>query len=109
MRKKHSKKEPVFSAIKSKRGMIREALRDLNREILIIRKQKIDLNNQIRGADKNLDNFIAIEKSLQKKIAELGNKEASLKERKKKIFQNEERLMDRLSKIQKIKSELDEI
>ena len=47
--------------------------------------------------------------SLNKALIALLEKEASLKEKKKRISQKEDNLVDRLSKIEKVKSELDDL
>ena len=94
---------------RAKRGMLKEALADLSNEISNINKNKKMLNDQIKNADKSLESFRKFETKLQQKIANLLEREALLKERKKKISLDEERLTDKLSKIQRIKSELDEI
>ncbi|MEK6897748.1 MAG: hypothetical protein AABX28_00135 [Nanoarchaeota archaeon] len=92
-----------------KKSLIKEALGDINSEILNINKEKKNLNDQIQNADKNLENFRNFEKRLQQKIAALLEREAILKENKKAISLKEDRLADKLSKIQKIKSELGEV
>ncbi|MFH1325239.1 MAG: hypothetical protein ABIH49_00515 [archaeon] len=107
--KKKSVKKRVAKTKKGKKGMIREALLDLNREIANINKEKKRLGDQIKNSDKSLRNFMAFEKELQKRIAALLEREAALKEKKKNIGMREERLSDKLSKVQKIKSELDDI
>lgn len=92
-----------------KKSLIKEALGDINREILNISKEKKSLNDQIQNADKNLENFRNFEKRLQQKIAALLEREAILKEKKKAISLKEEKLADKLSKIERIKLELGEV
>jgi len=95
--------------INSKKGIIKEALGDLNREISNISKEKNKLKAQIKNADKNLQGFIGSEKELQYKIAQLIEKEASLKEERREMALREDVLSEKLSKIRRVKAELDSL
>ena len=97
------------SVKKAKRGMLKEAVSDLNKEISSIGKEKKLLNAQINNADRDLKNFKSFQAKLQKKIELLAKREDTLKEKRKQISDNEKRLSNKLSKIQKIKSELSEV
>jgi chromosome segregation ATPase len=106
-RKKEMKK--VSKPKNVQKNMIKEALADINREILNISLEKKKLNKQIKGVDTDLDKSIGFEKNLQQEIAKLVEKEASLKEKKKRVFQEGDKLVDRLSKIEKVKFELNDL
>ena len=101
------KKKAAESA--SKKGLLKEAIEDINREINNINKEKKQLNDQIKDADKNLENYRQFEKELQQRIAKLLEREAFLKDKKKRVAVDEDRLSDRLSKVRKIRSELDDV
>lgn len=107
-KKKVAKRKPSTSK-KRERGMIQEALADLSNEISRINSEKRRLNDQIVNADKNLKNSMEIERKLQQRIAQLAESEALLKQKKREISLKEEALADKLSRIRKIKVELDEI
>ena len=108
MRKKGAKKN-VSQQRSSPKSMIKEALADINKEILNINREKRNLNKQIKGVDTDLGTSRKFERDLQQKIAKLLEKEAFLKEKKKGISQKEENLGDKLSKIEKIKFELNDL
>ena len=101
------KKKAVES--QNKKGLLKEAIEDINREINNINKEKKQLNDQIKDADKNLENYRQFEKELQQRIAKLLEREAFLKDKKKRVAIDEDRLSDRLSKVRKIRSELDDV
>ena len=110
---KHAKKgkvsKKIFKKIARDKSMIREALTDLSKEISNINKQKRKLNDQMKSGDKTLDTYREFEKQLQQRIAKLMEREAFLREKRKKISLKEEILTDKLSKVEKIKSELNQI
>jgi len=97
------------SSPEMQKGILKEAMADINKEIARINIQKRKLNQQILDADSGLELSRRAERRLQERIAELLEKEASLKEKKKKVTQSEETLSDKLLKIQKIKSELSDV
>ena len=82
---KSLKKTKKISNKKVDDNILKEALSDINKEISILNKGKKELNKQIRNLDINMDNSRQIEKKLQEKIARLIEKEATLKEKSKKI------------------------
>ena len=109
---KHSKtksSKKISKKIARDKGMIREALTDLSKEISNINKQKRKLNDQTKSGDKTLETYREFEKQLQQKIAKLTEREAFLRDKRKKISLKEEILTEKLSKVEKIKSELNEI
>ena len=89
------KKKRTGKNKEKKTGMLNEALNDLNREIADLNRQKEEFKR----------NKIA----LRKKIINLIKKEATLKGERKKIDQKKEDILNRLSKIKKIRFELSEI
>ncbi len=100
---KISKQKPV------KKSMIKEALADIDKEILNINLEKKNIDKQIKGVDTDLDTSREFEKNLQQKIANLLGEEASLKEKRKRISQGGDKLADKLSKIEKVKFELNDL
>ncbi len=108
-KKRKSKMKVDEMSPKMNQGMLKEAIDDINREIARINLQKRKLNQQISDADSGLELSRRAEKRLQDKIADLLEKEASLKEKKKRITVDEESLSDKLLKIQKIRSELNDV
>ncbi|MFA4952832.1 MAG: hypothetical protein WC584_01265 [Candidatus Pacearchaeota archaeon] len=103
------RKQKISSLKMGTGGMLREALVDINREILELNRQKKAIGFEIRNIDKSLSNSRETEKSLQQKIAKLIEREASFKSIKEQIVQKQEKLTDKLSKVQKIKFELGEV
>ena len=104
-----TKKSGSKKSSTSKQNMVSEALGDLEREIKTLNSEKKKLADHINKIDLNLESSREKERELQEKIARLAEKEANLKQKKKKISSDTEELADRLSKIEKIKSELGDI
>ena len=109
MKKKRMKVKKKNKSVSEKKGMIKEAISDIDREIVNINKQKTRLNQQIKSSDKTLMDYRQFEENLQKRIAKLIQREASLRDKKKGVIAKEEKLSERLSKVKKIKSELDDV
>ncbi len=88
-KKKTSKRKRGNIPKSFKKGMLKEAIDDINREISNVNLQKKKLNQQIENMDTDLESSRRAERKLQEKIAELMEKEAFLKEKKKKISAKE--------------------
>lgn len=89
--------------------LVPEAIKDLNKEIIRIRKERTSLNLNLRNIDSSLENARDIEKKLEEKIAELEAKEAKLKDKAKRLKQKADSLGERLSKVRVIKEQLGEV
>ena len=107
--KKSTIKKKKETNTEKKKNILGDAIADINREIANIAVQKKKLNEQIGNADKGLELSRAAERKLQQKIARLLEQEASLREKKKEISMEEEKLSEKMSKIQKVKFELTEL
>jgi prefoldin subunit 5 len=92
-----------------KKNDLREAIEDVDKEIAGINKERKKLNEEGGKTDKSLEDYRQFERRLQQKIAKLLEREAALKEKRKGISVEEEKLSERLSKIRRVKTELDEI
>ena len=95
--------------VNPKRSLLQEAILDIDRELSRLSKEKGSLKRQISGIDMSVETARSLEKKLQERIAKLLEKEAALTEKKKKTQTKTDRLSDKLSKIQKIKSEMSDI
>jgi chromosome segregation ATPase len=105
VKKKVSKK----GSGKVQKSMIKEALLDINQEIVNIKRDRKRLDSQISSSSISIEKARESQKKLQEKIASLLEKEASLKEKNSRLSTKENQLGDRLAKIEKVKSELDGI
>lgn len=89
--------------------LVKEAISDLDREIGRIRKEKNSLNSELKRIEKDLGSTQILGKKLQEKIAELENNELVLMDKKKKLKQKNDSLGERLTKVETIKEQLDEV
>ncbi|MCX6748172.1 MAG: hypothetical protein NT076_01060 [Candidatus Pacearchaeota archaeon] len=92
-----------------KKSLVKEAIKDLDKGLGQLADEKKKLENKIKSLDLNVDSARMQEQDLQKKIADLVKKEAKLNERKKFVEGKQDVLSEKLSKVKKIKYELEEV
>lgn len=92
-----------------KKSLLREAIVDIDRELARLNKEKGSLRRQIGSIDSEVGSSQELEKKLQEKIAVLLKREAALSEKKKGTQVKIDRLSDKLGKIKKIKSEMNDV
>jgi len=92
-----------------KNVLLKEAILDIDKELIRLNKDKSSLKRQISGIDVNVGDAQKLEKELQERIARLLEKEAGLIERKKNTQVKIDRLSDKLGKIGKIKLEMADV
>ncbi len=92
-----------------KKNLVKEAEADIDKEINSINSEKKSLNEEIKNTDKTLEDYRQYEKQLQQRIAKLLEREAVFKEKRKNDSAKDEQLSEKLSKIKRIKAELDEV
>lgn len=97
------------SATSPKKSAIGGALRDLDKELKLLSKQKTELKRGLMGASAAINAHRKQERLLQEKIARLIEKEAKLNQRKKNLQQKVEGVSEKIVKISKIKSEISDI
>ena len=92
-----------------KKSALASAIRDLETEIGKLGREKASYNQSLKGISSEMDSDHEKEKELQKKIAQLIEKEAALNQKKKNLQMKVDKLSDKLGKISKIKSEMADI
>jgi len=93
----------------SKKPLLKEAIKDINRELTLLKNGRADFKRQISNIDLGVYNSRNMEEQLKKKIAKLLEKEAKLNKKKSSTQDKIDRLSDKLNKIEKIKSEISDI
>ncbi len=93
------------------KGLVKNAVLDLDGELARIRKERGTLNAQIKKIDYIIKNAEEVGKKVEKlryqrRIAKLDAQEAELLQRKKKLQQKEDSLEKRMSKVKKAKESL---
>lgn len=94
---------------KVKKSPLSGAIKDLGSEIRSLSKERIVLKANLKSVSSSLDGDHDKERELQKKIARLIEKEASLNKKKKTLQAEVDRVSDKVNKISKIKSEMSDI
>jgi len=102
-------KKGVGKKGEDKKSVLSNAIKDLETEIGRLGREKSSYNQSLRGIAGEMDVDHQKEKELQKKIAALAEKEASLNQKKKGLQMKIDKLSDKLGKISKIKSEMADI
>ncbi|MEK6871995.1 MAG: hypothetical protein AABX16_03780 [Nanoarchaeota archaeon] len=91
------------------KSLLREAIADINKELVYLKKEKRKFKKQISGLDCTVEKAHLKEEELKNKIAKLLEKETRLTENKKSTQIKIDRLSDKLGKIEKIKYEMSDV
>lgn len=103
--------------MKSKKGerlpssssLLSTAIKDLEVQMGALKRDKTQMQGDLKKTSSAIDVDRELEKSLQEKIARLIEKEAKLNEKKKKLTTQIDQVSDKLNKVAKIKSEMSDI
>lgn len=91
------------------KALLTEALRDLSKEINVLKKDRSKLNRQIDTIDRSMVGAQEKEAKLRDTISRLVAKESSLNKRKGSTQSKILRLKEKLAKVSKIKQDIREI
>jgi len=108
-KKKRRKTKRIFKKVTEKKSLLKEANAEIDKELRRLSEERDAFKKEINGIDSSVGNAQELERKLQERIAALLEEEAKLTEKKKNIQVKTERLADKLIKIEKIKSEMDDI
>tara|TARA_Y100000034_G_scaffold20974_2_gene24075 strand:+ start:1068 stop:1421 length:354 start_codon:yes stop_codon:yes gene_type:complete len=92
-----------------KKSALSGALKDLEREIRTLNKEKAELKRSSSSTSTMLDMTRQQERALQQRIARIIEKQARLNQRKKSLQVKIDRDADKINKISKIRSEISDI
>jgi len=94
--------------------LVKDAVFDLDKELVRIRKERGSLNSEIKKIDDIIKNAEEVGKKVERlrymrRIAKLDAQEAELVRRKKNLQQKEQSLDKRMSKVKKVKEKLSSV
>lgn len=96
-------------ALPSSSSLLSTAIKDLDTQLKALKRDKAQLQADIKRVSSAIDVDRELEKELEEKIASLVQKEAKLNDKKKKISGDLDRVSERIGKVSKIRSEMSDI
>ena len=95
--------------VKKQKSVLSGAIKDLEAEVSSLVKEMDFLKKSIEKTSSNISQNRQNELALQKVLANLAEKEAKLQEHKKELLSKSDKVSDKLSRISKIKSEMEDL
>lgn len=98
-----------LKSIIEKRSYLKSALKEMQMEIAVFKKEKIETEKQLDSIKNNINKTQEDEITSRSILTELTNKEVELNSKKERLMEKLEAISQKLEKIKKVESELSDV
>lgn len=98
-----------LKTIIEKRSFLKSALKEMQMEIAVFKKEKIETEKQLDSIKNNINKTQEDEITSRSILTELTNKEVELNSKKERLMEKLEAISQKLEKIKKVESELSDV